>query len=102
MRRICLIAVANDFLPTLLPRLPQGMSVTAQRECFDKAQTILRIEGDCLPEWCNEPPHGGPFAWGAAIFGGDGLLRILPVSATIVPPPASMYERLNEQYGWSN
>ena len=104
-RRVCLMAVANSFLPTVLENLPGGVVVMGRQEHFDRAVTNLRLEGDGLPEWCNEPPHGAPYAWAAAIFGGDGILRICPVQQSvppIIPPGKSMFERIQEQHKFPN
>ena len=104
-RKFCLVAVANDFLHTLVNRLPQGVFVTGQQEDFGKAVTILRLGGPALPDWCQEPPHGGPFAWGAAIIGGDGVLRIVPAGGQQQaerPGGWFNFERILEEYGRFN
>lgn len=104
-RRVCLMAVANGFIPSVVANLPPNVAVAARQEHFDRAITNLRLEGDGLPEWCDEPAHGEPYAWAAAIFGGDGILRICPVhpiEPPFLPPGKSMFERLQEQYRHPN
>lgn len=100
-RRVCLMAVANDFLEQILARMPSYYNITGRQECFDRAVTVLRIEGAALPEWCDEPPHGGSYAWAAAAIGGDGILRLVNAghaNATGV----SINQRIQEDYGHRN
>jgi hypothetical protein len=96
-RRVCLIAVANDILPNLLPILPKGVLLVGQKPCFDRSVTILRLEGDGLPEWCEEPSNGGIYEWASITVYMDGRVEwhhatpIQPVSST------TSWERIQEQ-----
>ena len=98
-RRVCLVAVANDFLPTVLQRMPAGVVCTARQELFDRGITTIRLEGPGLPEWCNEPANGAAFALAATLFGGDGIMRFAPVDPAT---PKTFYERIQEQHGKPN
>ena len=102
MRRVCLTVVANDFVPLLVARLPNTVVVTAKTEAFDKAVSVLRLEGPGLPEWCNEPPFGGEFAKGAAIITGDSVLRLFPAPQDQPEQIKSFYERVLENYRSQN
>ena len=96
-RRVCLMACANDFLPTLLAQLPHGVGVVDWKEMFDIAARQLKLVGPGLPDWCEEPKNGGPYVWAAAIIGGDGIMRICPAQPIPQPDPQpTFYERIIE------
>lgn len=101
MRKVCLMAIANDHLTALVPRLPPNIVAVGQREMFDRSITILRLEGDGLPDWCSEPAHGGQYVWATAVIGSDGQVAIVPIGQ-IQPAMTGWYERLTEQYGHHN
>jgi len=98
------MAVANDFLPTVLQRLPKDVVLLGHQDCFDAPITVLKLCGDGLPEWCEEPKHGEHYRWAAGIFGGDGVMRFAP--AQVMVPVQKMngsgFERIVEQYGNKN
>ena len=93
IRRVCLLLVSNDVLSTFLAALPSvmppGVSLSGQQEVFDRAVTILRFEGPGLPDWCEEPPHGGAYAIAMAHIGQARLTflrRNDPTTQSQAPP----------------
>lgn len=100
-RRVCLMAVANDFLEQILARMPSAYTITGRQECFDRAVTVLRLEGAALPDWCDEPAHGGSYVWAAAAIGGDGVLRLVNAGYANVTG-AGIHQRIQEDYGHRN
>jgi hypothetical protein len=100
-RKICLIPVANDFVPAIRALLPGSIIIAGAQEQFDRAVTILRLEGDGLPEWCVEPAHGGLIARAAVFMLPGGEIRFDKIQAT-PPPPTSQHEKIIEQYGYPN
>jgi hypothetical protein len=93
---VCLAALNNDLIFAVATRLPPSIRITGNRECFDRAVTILRLEGDGLPEWCQEPAGGGSFAWAAVFLGADGILRFFPAPATA--PSSTLHDRIGQNY----
>jgi hypothetical protein len=100
-RRVCLVAVANDFLPIFLERLPKDVAVNGKLDFFDRAITTVRIEGPGLPEWCSEPSNGGKYVIAEPIIGGDGIMRIIKQDNEWENAKAN-FERIIEQYGNQN
>ena len=100
-RRICLVSVANDFLDTFLLRLPPDVSVSSSIEQFDRASTIVRLEGNGLPEWCEEPSCGGQYAIALMLIGGDGKVRFVP-AGHCKTEGQSVHERIVEEYSNPN
>ena len=80
MPRICLVTVANDFLPLLIERLPPSVHIAGSRPMFDRAAVVLRLEGDGLPGWCNEPSNGGEYSWAMVNIAADDRLNVLPLT----------------------
>jgi hypothetical protein len=98
-RKVCLLAIANDFLPILASRLPKDVWVAGKQEWFDRAITTVRMEGSGLPDWCAEPAFGQKYAWGAVIVGGDGVTRILPAQPVQAQPQAkSDFQRIQDSF----
>lgn len=96
-RRICLVTVANDILGSIAERLPENIQIAAVRECFDRSCAVLRLTGLGLPEWCNEPPHGGQFATAMITYTEDGGIQFTR-GAIHVPHVLSRYEMLMDMF----
>lgn len=102
-RRVCMMMVANEVLPTILERLPAGVEMTAKQEWFDRAATTILLEGPGLPEWCEEPAQGGLYAWSAMIVSNDGVMRFVQASPVYVfTKPKTIQQQLLEQYESQN
>ena len=99
-RKVCIMEVSNDLLPTLLGKLPPDVRVADKHERLDRAATVVKLEGDGLPPWCNEPPDGGLFAQVSGVVE-DGVLRFVPVGV-YNEYAGSMHERIAEQYAGRN
>jgi hypothetical protein len=76
--------------------------MTGKLECFDRAQSIIRLSGDSLPEWCAEPTCGGLYAWATAFIAADGVLWIHPAQPPATAATPSMYEKILENYSNKN
>ena len=97
-RRVALAAIANDVLPTIIARLPANVTVTAKVECFDKAITTIRLEGDGLPDWCAEQPHGAPYVYVGVSISNDGNMRMWPLDNIGTVAHNSTVSKLLEGY----
>lgn len=99
-RRICLLAIATDILDQAIAHLPPGVVVSGQCECFDRAVTLIRVEGDGLPSWCDEPPPGQQYAVGSIVIFEDCTALISP--AFHCGDDWSTYDRIVESMSNNN
>ncbi len=101
-RRICLMAVENAIVQSVAARLPDGVIATGIMPVFDRAVTILRLEGPALPDWCEEPPFGQQYAWAYGLIGTNGAMAFTPASpfAPTLPSTGITYEQMMQRlYG---
>ena len=99
MRKVCMMAVANDLIQTLVARMPQDVWVSGKAECFDRAVTVIRLEGPGLPGWCGEPLNGGTFPYAIAEISTGGAVKFLQ---SPTPSSHTFYERLVENFANPN
>ena len=100
-RRVCMASVSNGCLDLLLHRLPDGVKEEGRRECFDRDVTILRLEGDGLPDWC-EATEGSTYVWATITINNHGTLKFFPSPDPNQDLGMGPQRRIIEQYGYPN
>jgi hypothetical protein len=100
-RKTCLVLVANEVLDALLLRLPAHVHLAGRLECFTRTSCVIRLSGVGLPDWCEEPRYGLPYAWAAVIIGTDGHVHFVHGSPPILGT-VSHYEYLQAAHSNPN
>lgn len=100
MRKVCIITVANGFLPVWSALLPPNIEIKQSIESFGLALTVVRLEGPGLPDWCTEPKTAAPYVWATAFIGPDGVMQFFPSPALGSNPQQNQQPQNAMNYEW--
>ena len=77
--KACIIEALHENVDAIKAALPSEVVVAAELRALDRDATIMRLEGDGLPVWCQVVP-GHLFMHAFATVLGDGRLDLVPGS----------------------